>query len=467
MKNPLYIYGSILFTLCCALLSCTKKEDIRVSGLKPERSIESFFGANTTVDRPVTIYLDADTVYTLSRSFTRLNGETLEIEPGTVIKVSAQGQLVGIDIQPGGKIKASGTIDKPIVFTSADPKGSQAVNWGGITLQGRAARNDQSISNADPNHNAGALQYVRIEFAPLRLHGVGSGTQLDHIMVSYAGKSAQGSEEPAFQILGGTFKASHLIAYAGSGWADFYCSRGFNGKLQFITAYRHPYFGAKQLAGGFLSGLFIENHPNPAQAASARPLTQPIISNMTILGPDAQAGMPADYRDTSTRALVAGLLTTRNAQFFLANSVISGYPASAWSIGDASTALNLVNAFAVVQNSFLHANYASRICYLSPSLFPPYTARDFQQLVFSAAYRNEQVGQTQAFGWESPRDFQSPSLRPTEGSMLLTGASFTNSFLQDAFFNAVSYRGAVGADNWMQGWTNFRPLETNYNEPDK
>jgi hypothetical protein len=46
--------------------------------------------------------------------------------------------------------------------------------------------------------------------------------------------------------------------------------------------------------------------------------------------------------------------------------------------------------------------------------------------------------------------------------MLLSGASFTNSRLTDAFFTQVAYRGAFGTTDWTTGWCNFDPQNTNY-----
>ncbi len=52
-----------------------------------------------------------------------------------------------------------------------------------------------------------------------------------------------------------------------------------------------------------------------------------------------------------------------------------------------------------------------------------------------------------------------------QNSPLLSGASFTNSALNDSFFEVVNYRGAFGSSNWTQGWANFDPQNTNYPTP--
>jgi hypothetical protein len=49
---------------------------------------------------------------------------------------------------------------------------------------------------------------------------------------------------------------------------------------------------------------------------------------------------------------------------------------------------------------------------------------------------------------------------PLADSELLKGASFTG---LDDWFEKVSYVGAFGSGkNWMDGWTNFNPENTDY-----
>ena len=51
---------------------------------------------------------------------------------------------------------------------------------------------------------------------------------------------------------------------------------------------------------------------------------------------------------------------------------------------------------------------------------------------------------------------------PNAGSPVLTAASFDNALLSNGF-DKVDYIGAFGADdNWLEGWTNFDPNNTDY-----
>ncbi|MDR2586168.1 MAG: hypothetical protein LBC84_08135, partial [Prevotellaceae bacterium] len=55
---------------------------------------------------------------------------------------------------------------------------------------------------------------------------------------------------------------------------------------------------------------------------------------------------------------------------------------------------------------------------------------------------------------------------PMAGSPLMGAANFSHAFLNDPFFTKVNYIGAFAsdsdADNWLKGWTNFDPQNTDY-----
>ena len=123
--------------------------------------------------------LDANKVYLL-RGFVYVytpdvnNPSVLTIPAGTVIKgeKATKGALI---IEPGSKIIAKGTVDKPIVFTSDQPAGQRNYgDWGGLILCGNARVNSNRpqieggprtiYGGTNDEDNSGTLQYVRIEF---------------------------------------------------------------------------------------------------------------------------------------------------------------------------------------------------------------------------------------------------------------------------------------------------------------
>jgi hypothetical protein len=56
-----------------------------------------------------------------------------------------------------------------------------------------------------------------------------------------------------------------------------------------------------------------------------------------------------------------------------------------------------------------------------------------------------------------------PDLSLQGGSPLSTGADFSDSYLNNAFFTPVNFRGAFGTENWANCWTEFDPQNEPYN----
>jgi hypothetical protein len=136
------------------------------------------------------------------------SGATLTIEPGTVIRGSKanKGALI---IEKGARIIAEGTASDPIIFTSNQDAGSRSYgDWGGVIVLGNATVNKvdpvieggptSTYGGSDDADNSGVLKYVRIEFPGiafqpdkeingLTMGGVGTGTEIDYVQVSFSG----------------------------------------------------------------------------------------------------------------------------------------------------------------------------------------------------------------------------------------------------------------------------------------
>ena len=178
----------------------------------------------------------SNNIYLLSGFVYVTNNAELTIEPGTVIKgdKATKGSLI---ITRGSKIWADGTSSAPIVFTSNEPVGTRTYgDWGGLIVLGKASINDPAgekvieggvdpvkglYGGTDDADNSGTLRYVRIEFPGiafqpnneingLTLGGVGNGTTIDYVMVSFSG-------DDAFRMLWwyGEREAPDLLPYTG------------------------------------------------------------------------------------------------------------------------------------------------------------------------------------------------------------------------------------------------------------
>lgn len=457
-----FFLGFCFITAVCAEYSCRKTSEIKTAVGKPEVLIADKEQRYPYNRLPV-VHLSKDTVYILGSDFTRESGEQLIIDAGTLIKVnttaSTGGTLnSGIYIRRGAIIQALGAPEKPIVFTSGDFTGNQQLNWAGITIEGASFDNAQG-NTGDATDFSGTLSYVRIEFAPLVLRGIGNRTIIENIQVSYS------NPQSAFEIDGGTFNARHLVSYACGGPVDFYITRGYVGKLQGLLAYRHPFFGtAGSTPPGTLAGMVIENNPDPSAAPTAKPFTFPVISNLSLLGPGMQSGVPAAYFDTTIAS--AALVTTRSACFRMRNCVFFGFPAAGWYLDDFATASYLRDSVSEFTHSLVQCDNRERLFYLKPDVLPPYTSAEFKSYMLQDRFANAELDSISSFGLTDLTNYdKGPDPTPKAGSPVFGHAAFDGPTFGDSFFERTDYVGALGAQNWMRGWVNFTPLKTNYNFP--
>jgi hypothetical protein len=384
------------------------------------------------------------------------NGATVTFEAGCIIQsdVTEKGALI---IERGAKLIAQGTAGNPIVFTSGKPVGSRAPgDWGGIILLGKAPTNrpldpaptieggvGRQYGGTDPLDESGILRYVRIEFAGiaaepgseingLTLGGVGSGTIIENVQVSYG-------NDDAYEFFGGTVNAKNLVAFATAD-DDFDFDFGYTGKIQFAVSCRKPDFVDAGDAG---NGVECDND---AAGTTATPRTRPQLSNFTIVGPNDAVGTAANHNYS--------LRWRRATQFVMRNSVIIGHPDAGFSMeSDATLNDYYVNNISEFKNNLI---FATANTYRSGNAAIA-TATQIQTK--AEADGCVTLANTAAAQLTSPFFSIAPDFLPATGSPALTGASFTG---MNAFFSTTTYRGAFGATNWTSGWCNWDPQNTVY-----
>ena len=414
------------------------------------------------------------------------NGAQLTIEPGTIIKgdKSSKAALV---VERGGKLIARGTASSPIIFTSAQAPGSRKPgDWGGVILCGKAKNNQTEMQieggprtkhgGNDDADNSGILSYIRIEFAGypfekdkeingLTFGSVGSGTQIDHIQVSY-------SNDDSYEWFGGSVCCKYLIAY--KGWDDdFDTDDGFSGKVQFGLAVRDSKIADTSQSNGFESD-------NCADGSLVSPYTSAVFSNITFVGPkyDPSFQNTTDYitggnmnpnNGSALGKFQAAMQIRRNSRLNCYNTLAIGFPIGLLldnQKGDTQGAatkglLNLKNIwFAGMDVTGSDANklYSDVLVTGYDSNSQPIT--DNSNKSFSSTFFTAQSGNKVLSDWSSL--LLTNGYMPSAGSPLLTAASFSDSLLS-SWFNKVSYIGAFAAgDTWMNGWTNFDPENTVY-----
>lgn len=393
-------------------------------------------------------------------------GAKLTIEPGTVVfgDKDSKGTLV---VERGGQIFAEGAVDKPIVFTSNLPAGSRGYgDWGGVVIAGRAPTNQVGASmeggirgtfgGSDVNDNSGVLKYVRIEFAGiafqpdkeingLTLYSVGKGTKIDYIQVSYCG-------DDSFEWFGGNVDSKYLVAHRG--WDDeFDTDWGFTGKVQFGLSIRDRNFSDKSTSNGFESDNFDPGEPGNA------PFTAPVFANITCYLADTSSQIPATGSGSGPYG--RGMHLRRNTRTSVFNSVFVGYSEGLRLDGNATWANRVNNdlqmAGVVIAGSANYARNANPTGETATAGFDQAGVRAW----FDATNEKLNTADLKLGNLGQAGYLDNPNPLPTSGSPLLSGATWTGK-AADAFFEKVNFRGAFGATNWTQGWTEFNPQAKQY-----
>ncbi|MBL7943365.1 MAG: PKD domain-containing protein [Flavobacteriales bacterium] len=399
-------------------------------------------------------------------------GATLTIEPGTLVKgdFTNKGALI---IERDAMIMAEGTAEQPIIFTSQKAPGERSYgDWGGLIICGRAAVNTPANSgngtdqgeaiieggvgsiygggtNPDNNDNSGVLRYVRIEyggipFQPnseingLTLGGVGAGTTIDHVQVSYCG-------DDAFEMFGGTVNLSNIIAYRN--WDDdFDTDFGYQGHVQFALAVRDPLIADQSGSNGFESD-------NDATGTTNTPITRGIFSNVTIIGPQVNGTPASNYK--------RALHLRRNSQTSVFNSVFVGYPTGLL-IEGGSTHTNATNGDLRFKNSVLAVmnDTLATVSTADPNNITG--SFNITNWFNTGSFSNNSYNSVGELGFVD-HSLSSPDLSLITTSPLLLGADFSDGYLGNDFFEVVAFRGAFGQDNWATCWTEWDPQTQPYN----
>ncbi len=449
-----------VFLYSCEKIVISKIAIGKAALVKPEAELSDKVPGSDK--RNKLLRLSKDTVYILKKTVTREAGEQLIIEEGTLINVRPNKieDNAGIIIQAGGVIAANGSAEHPVVFTSVDSNGHPPMAWAGIVIHGRSVDNDKE-EKGDPSDFSGLMNYVRIEYASLRLHAVGNRTMIENVMVTNAFREETTNFTSAFHIYGGTFNARNLVSYACGGSADFYISGGYQGKMQNLLAYRNALPGKKlNTSATAWYGIYIEN--NTLRPATALPLTFPVISNLTVIGPGADKRYAFLYAHSANQyPQSAAMITTGNARFAIGNSLLLGFGACGWYMGDSLTVRAIQDGRAVFSHSLAHSNSSERTIYIPPGIAKGWETTKFGHCELLLKNDEPTKKETDELLMEDIFDLTSRTLLPKNNSPLWKAADFDDKYYQDAFFQKTNHIGALGRESWLTGWARFN-VSSNY-----
>jgi len=409
----------------------------------------------------------------------------LNIEAGTVI-YGDKATGSALIIRRGATINANGTAARPIIFTSFEAAGARAAgDWGGVVILGAAPTNKPTTQQieggftqqspgqtqyggSNPNDNSGVFRYVRIEFPGfnfgtddeingLTMGGVGRGTQIDHVQISFA-------NDDDFEFFGGTVDAKYLI-----GWRtrddDFDTDFGYDGRLQFVYAKRDVnIFG--QAANDQSNGFESDNEGTAPYGSLPRTKTR--VSNATLLGPYADSASASNGNLTKWQHEA---LLRRATELSIYNSVLAGWPFGP-QVRDTATQRAASEDRLEIRNTSVGAALGTATITTQTVTTTPTPVINFDVLAwFNAAGKNNLGSSPRQWGPGSAINFKAAAFNldatndpvPGAGSELaIAGSALDGRLSGDPFFTATSYRGAFDpslpmSQQWTAGWTNFDP----------
>lgn len=454
----------------------------------------TFGNAAATINQDIaasrTLY--ADTAYTISGFIHVLNGATLTIEPGTIIKGDFSVLGSSLIVMRGAKITAIGTAAAPIVFTSSRPAGQrQPGDWGGLIIIGNAPDNRSGTVNIEGSgtdgaaivsgknyfvqynggtvaaDNSGTLAYVRVEFSgfgPLQdqefnsftFAAVGSGTRASYL------ESLAGLDD-SYEFFGGGFDLDHLVAFE---TADdvLDMSEGFSGRIQFVVAQSTTQLVPRTNAGFYSVDLEgIENDGCNGTGCDlghlTAPFTIPLVANFTIIGCGQAAcvGTGGGY----------GMMLRRGTGGYYVNGVVARWPSGAASVRDAGTYTRAGStptppATADLQVRNVFAADVPRFFQPAAAGATPIFELDLpaNNLTLSAATAASLFAGIPAVG-ATPASINEFDFTPAANSPIATAglATFTGAIATKAgtVVTGTAYVGgaAPGGPKWWQGWTSY------------
>ncbi|HMJ52576.1 MAG TPA: hypothetical protein VK540_10885 [Polyangiaceae bacterium] len=377
------------------------------------------------------------------------NGATLTIQPGTTVLGDASSVLT---VTRGSKLLAVGTKEKPIVFSSKQPAGQKTPGfWGGLIILGRApvnvnkpgsneavfeaftsAADDGKFGGDDPHDNSGILRYLRLEFGGfayatdrefnnITLCGVGDGTAIDYVQTHHG-------RDDGIELFGGTVNVKHILSSQNED-DGFDTDNGWQGKGQFIIIQSMSPAGTDPS-----NGYESDNHAT-ATSYTTEPRTKPTLYNVTLLG-------KKDYAAGSSFAAIFRRGTQGNYHNHLFMSFPQAIEVRDQASADAANAGDLF-----IKNSIFFQNGTDNMNFPATATTP---LIDERAVFMNAAWSNREVDPGLPAGAFS---LTAPSFKPNAGSAALTGGAAPP---DDMFFDpTATFVGAIGADDWTQGWTAY------------
>ncbi|MEM1268540.1 MAG: T9SS type A sorting domain-containing protein [Bacteroidota bacterium] len=400
----------------------------------------------------------SDNVYVLQGRVFVEDGETLTIQPGTVIQgAPGEGEEASVlVVARGGKIFAEGTAANPIIFTAEGDDGTLTADdrgeWGGVIILGNAPTNLPGNEGAiegipttetrglyggdDPDDNSGVFRYVSIrhggvsigadnEINGLTLGGVGAGTVVEFVEVF-------ANLDDGFEWFGGTVNGRYLASVF-VGDENFDTDQGYSGNNQFLFAIN------SEDAGDWGT----ENDGGDADLGETlEPFATSKFVNVTMIG--SGAGGANTGQDGAFRI-------RENSRVSYVNSIVTEFNGIGIAVQDRETGADSREGLedgTIMFGGNTWWNFLSEAGTVT---------NDPAEFIIEDYVRDYLTAPEQITSISNPMlrsisrtDDGTLDPRPMPESAVWTDGTID---LADAFFTSVPYRGAFGTSNWLRNWT--------------
>jgi hypothetical protein len=269
--------------------------------------------------------------------------------------------------------------------------------------------------------------------------GVGRGTVIDHIQVSYA-------KDDAFEWFGGAVDAKYLIAYRTQD-DDFDTDNGFSGRIQFGLVVRDSSIADVSKSEAMESD-------NDANGSTNTPQTNAVFSNITMIGPKAA------LNNSGNSYFLAAVQVRRNTSISIFNSVIMGWPIGVFVDATKGRAVdrNILDSSLRIRNTIIAGCDVSVKYAASTTDNTGWNDAAAQAWFGTGYFGNSILSTVGAASFVNPFNYNNPDYAPFGSSPAAVGASFTDTKLSSGF-TSVNFRGAIGPSGpdatWWKGWTKF------------
>jgi hypothetical protein len=353
----------------CGCPTFSSRPQINISTLTGFTAISGTYGGELTSGAT----LSCANTYVLDQKIYIPSGQTLTIQPGTVI-LGKDNSGTGVNqgpayasalvIEKGGKIMAAGTESCPIIFTAqADPlDGTYPIynngKWGGIVILGKATNNltygangpflagsgngklaaadgigvvegfatsntqDQfgmAPGSFDDNDNSGIMKYVSIRHSGAILS---VGSEINGLTLGSVGRGTTlehieivSCGDDAIEMFGGTVNLKWVTQlYGNDDMFDY--DLGWSGKCQFLFGMKAPWAATGTIASPDSDNGFEADSDD--QQSNNGPKSHPVIYNATIIG-------NGKLTNSSDNKGLAAIQLKEDAEIEIYNSIFANF----------------------------------------------------------------------------------------------------------------------------------------------